>query len=265
MGTVEWNFEGCRVLVTGGASGIGYGAAELFARAGARVAILDRPGAAIDESARSLSEHAVHPVAVIPADLGTLEGVSRAAELAGQEFEALDLLVNNAGVGKAVKLEHTDDEHLDLVLDVNLRAVIALTRDLLPLLRRSDGPASVVNLASQAAKVGNADITVYSASKAGVIGFTRSLAAELAGEGIRVNSVCPGTVLTPMMENNIRQTSEERGIGYEEAYAVWAAPIPLSRMQRPGDIADAIAFLASELASEITGESLNVSGGLVTV
>ncbi|MGJ0203327.1 glucose 1-dehydrogenase [Leucobacter sp. gxy201] len=265
MGNLNWDFTSRRVLVTGAASGIGYGVASLFARSGARVAVLDRPGDALDAAVASLSEAAQEAVIAIPADLSSLDEIERAAGEVEQRLGGLDTLVNNAGVGKEIALVDTDDAHLDFVLDVNLRAVIALTRELVPALIRSGDGASVINLASQAAKVGNPGITVYSASKAGVIGFTRSLAAELAPQGVRVNSVAPGTVLTPMMENNIRHTSEERGISYEEAYGVWAAPIPLGRMQGPQNIAAAIAFLASDLASEITGESLNVSGGLVTV
>lgn len=265
MGSVNWDFSGSRVLVTGGGSGIGYGVAKLFAEAGASVAVLDRQGESLENSLAALSHGAAQPVVGVAADLSSLADIARAAQDVQSKLGGLDILVNNAGVGKAVSLVDTDDAHLDLVLDVNLRAVIALTRELIPALVHSGASSSIVNLASQAAKVGNADITVYSASKAGVIGFTRSLAAELAGSGVRVNSVCPGTVLTPMMENNIRQTSEEGGISYEEAYAVWASPIPLGRMQAPANIADAIAFLASDLASEITGEALNVSGGLVTV
>ena len=121
----------------------------------------------------------------------------------------------------------------------------------------------IINISSQAGKRGFPDITHYSASKAGVLGFTRSLAAEVAPE-VRVNAICPGMVLTRMMRNNIRQTSEQKRISLDDAYAEWSSGIPMGRMQQPVDIANAALFLASDAAREITGEALNVSGGQTT-
>jgi NAD(P)-dependent dehydrogenase (short-subunit alcohol dehydrogenase family) len=174
----------------------------------------------------------------------------------------VDILINNAGVGGSRSLVELSDEELDLHLNVNLRATILLTRELLRgMLEQGEGV--IINISSQAGKRGFPGITHYSASKAGVIGFTRSLAVEAAPR-IRVNAVCPGMVLTPMMQNNIQQTSDQNNISLDDARAEWSSGIPMGRMQQPLDVANAVLFLASDAAREITGEALNVSGGQTT-
>jgi NAD(P)-dependent dehydrogenase (short-subunit alcohol dehydrogenase family) len=174
----------------------------------------------------------------------------------------VDILVNNAGVGGSRPLVELSDEELDLHLNVNLRATILLTRELLRgMLEQGEGV--VINISSQAGKRGFPGIAHYSASKAGVLGFTRSLAAEVAPK-VRVNAICPGMVLTGMMQDNIRQTSESKGISLDDSRAEWGSGIPMGHMQEPVDIANAVLFLASDAAREITGEALNVSGGQTT-
>jgi NAD(P)-dependent dehydrogenase (short-subunit alcohol dehydrogenase family) len=179
-----------------------------------------------------------------------------------ERLGGIDILVNNAGVGGGRPLVELSDEELDLNLQVNLRAPILLTRELLRgMLERGSGV--VINISSQAGKHGFPNIAHYSASKAGVLGFTIALATEVA-PAVRVNAVCPGMVLTAMMQNNIRQTSEQKSISYDDASAEWGSGIPMGRMQQPTDVAEAVLFLASDAAAEITGEALNVSGGQTT-
>lgn len=137
-----------------------------------------------------------------------------------------------------------------------------MTRELIRgMIDRGDGV--VVNISSQAAKAPSPTVSHYAASKAGVIGFTISLAAEVA-PAVRVNAICPGMVMTGMMENNIRGTMESKSISYADSYAQWSSGIPMGRMQQPADIANGVLFLASDAASEITGEALNISGGQTT-
>jgi NAD(P)-dependent dehydrogenase (short-subunit alcohol dehydrogenase family) len=181
---------------------------------------------------------------------------------AREKIGTIDILVNNAGVGAATPLVDLSDRDIDLNLDINLRATIMLTREVLRGMLTGDGGA-IINIASQAAKRGFANISHYSASKAGVLGFTTSLAAEV-GPKVRVNSISPGAVLTAMMENNIRKLQDEKGLSREGAMANWTAQTPMGRMQTPDDIANAVLFLASDAASEITGEGMNVSGGSTT-
>jgi NAD(P)-dependent dehydrogenase (short-subunit alcohol dehydrogenase family) len=195
-------------------------------------------------------------------DLTNSQEIIRAVQDVTERLGRVEILVNNAGVGASRPLVELSDEELDLNLNVNLRATILLTRELLRgMLERGEGV--VINISSQAGKRGFPDITHYSASKAGVLGFTRSLAAEVAPK-VRVNAICPGMVLTGMMQNNIRQTSERKEISLDDAYAEWSSGIPMGRMQQPVDIANAALFLASDAAREITGEALNVSGGQTT-
>jgi meso-butanediol dehydrogenase/(S,S)-butanediol dehydrogenase/diacetyl reductase len=257
MSQVTWNFKGKRVLVTGGAAGIGLAIGTEFLRAGAQVAFLDRDKTALEKAVETASTAGPGEALSVVCDLTITQEIIRAAQDTTERLGSVDILVNNAGVGGSRSLVELSDEELDLNLDVNLRATILLTREL----ERSEGV--VINISSQAGKRGFPDISHYSASKAGVLGFTRSLAAEVAPK-VRVNAICPGMVLTGMMQNNIRQTSERKEISLYEARAEWSSGIPMGRMQQPVDIANAALFLASDAAREITGEALNVSGGQTT-
>jgi len=260
MSQVTWNFERKRVLVTGGATGIGFAIGQEFLRAGAQVTFLGRDGkslkkAIIAASATSRRSRALSLVC----DLANPQDIVRAAQSVTELMGGVDILVNNAGVGGSRSLVELGDEELDLHLNVNLRATILLTRELLRgMLGQGDGV--IINISSQAGKRGFPGITHYSASKAGVIGFTRSLAAEVAPH-VRVNAVCPGMVLTAMMQDNIQQTSAQKNISLDDARAEWSSGIPMGRMQQAVDVANAVLFLASDAAREITGEALNVSGG----
>jgi len=262
MWQATWNFKGKRVLVTGGAAGIGLAIGTEFVRAGAQVAFLDRDKAALEKAVEAASAAGPGEALSVVCDLTNSQEIIRAVQDVTERLGRVEILVNNAGVGASRPLVDLSDEELDLNLNVNLRATILLTRELLRgMLERGEGV--VINISSQAGKRGFPDITHYSASKAGVLGFTRSLAAEVAPK-VRVNAICPGMVLTGMMQNNIRQTSERKEISLDDAYAKWSSGIPMGRMQQPVDIANAALFLASDAAREITGEALNVSGGQTT-
>ena len=261
MSDVTWNFTGARVLVTGAARGIGFAISEAFSRAGAEVILIDRDEGQLGESVATLSGTGNGKVSSIVCNLADAKAIARCAQEATARLGGIDVLVNNAGVGRAVSLIESSDEYIDDVLDINLRAVLLMTREILPSMQ-GQGGGSIVNIASQAAKRGFSNLSLYTASKAGVLGFTIALAMELVPT-IRVNAVCPGQVSTDMMKNNVQQTSREQNISYEAAYAQWVKPIPMGRFQEPSDIANAVLFLSSPAASEITGEALNVSGGLV--
>jgi NAD(P)-dependent dehydrogenase (short-subunit alcohol dehydrogenase family) len=260
--SVQWNFAGQRVLVTGAASGLGLAIAAAFAAAGAQVVLLGRDRTALDAAAQTLRQTAISDPTAVVCDLASRPGIIRAAQEVIQTLGGIDILVNNAGVGGSSALTDLTDADLDLQIDVNLVATIVMTRELIRgMLDRESGV--IINISSQAAKKGFAGITHYSASKAGVLGFTMSLAAEVAPT-IRVNAVCPGMVLTPMMEQNIQQTMADKALSWDDAYSEWTAGIPMGHMQQPEDVANAVLFLASGGAREITGEALNVSGGQTT-
>jgi NAD(P)-dependent dehydrogenase (short-subunit alcohol dehydrogenase family) len=262
MSTMVWDFQGKRVLVTGGASGIGFAIARAFCDAGATVVLLGSNSATLDGAVANLKSGHAGEIYSFVCDLAAVDQIVHTAGEISFALGGIDILINNAGVGGSGPLTELTDAEVDLQLNVNLRATIILTRELIRgMLDR--GAGVVVNIASQAAKRGFPGITHYTASKAGVLGFTTSLAVEVA-PAVRVNAICPGTVMTPMMQANIDKTSRTKNISRDEAIAEWSEGIPMGRMQQPEDVANAALFLSSDLASEITGEALNVSGGQTT-
>lgn len=236
-----------RAVVTGGASGIGAATARLLAREGAEVAVLD-----LDEpGAREVSDEVTGVSAYL--DLADLESIPEAAaELAGK-LGGLELLVNCAGWDVAMPFQETELDFWRKVIDINLLGPIALTHALLPSL--SDGSA-IVNVSSDAGRVGSSGEVVYSGAKAGVIGFSKALAREVASRRIRVNVVAPGPTDTPFLAS-----FDESG----KLAAAMQRQTPLGKLATPDDVASAIVFLGSSDAGHITGQVLSVSGGLTMV
>lgn len=244
----DLGLEGRRVLVTGGSSGIGAAAVRAFAAAGARVALHCN---AREEEARRLARE-VGAVAVVRGDFRVMEEVTRSVSEAIAALGGLDLLVNNAGhMLKRVRLEEMRPEDLDAVLDLNARSVVVACREALPALRRSKG--GIINVTSISARTGGSPgSSLYSAAKAFVSTFTRSLAAELAPEGIRVNAVSPGTIATAFHE--VYSTPEK--------LEATRRRIPLQRLGTAEDCAGAFLYLASpRLGDYVTGQIIEVNGG----
>jgi NAD(P)-dependent dehydrogenase (short-subunit alcohol dehydrogenase family) len=247
---------GSGVLVTGGASGIGRAAALALAEVGRPVAVWDLDGEAAGEVAaacRALGASA-WAARVDVADTAALAGaVAETAAALG----SLGGLVHAAGVSGAAVVEDLDDATWDATLDVNLRAGAMLCRELLPHLRQAGLGSSVVLVSSIEGHFGSAMLPAYCASKAGVLGLMRSLAQHLAGDGIRVNAVCPGAVDTPMLA-----PAFELLPGFREQVE---SRTPLGRVSSPDEIARPIRFLLSDEASFITGAHLTVDGGMTAV
>lgn len=249
--TLSDRFEGRAVLVTGATSGIGRATALAFAGRGADLLLSGRDaarGAAVVEACAAAGARAA---VFEPADLRCAMAADRLAAAALQRFGRLDVAVNNAGHQEArAPLHEQSDAVYDAVLETNLRAVFQLLRAELRVMERG---AAVVNVASVSGlRNPNPDLSLYSASKAAVISLTRSAALEAAPRGIRVNGVAPGRVVTPMM----------LGSGIADMGAV-AAGLPLRRMGRPEEVAEAIAWLASERASYLCGHILVADGGFL--
>jgi 2-hydroxycyclohexanecarboxyl-CoA dehydrogenase len=243
--------EGRIALVTGGASGIGAATARRLAAEGARVAVAD-----IDEQgARAVAgEVDGEPIAMDVADADAVRaGVAAAEDALGP----LDVVVNSAGTDRFAYFVNTDEALWDLVLAVNLRGTIAVTHAVLDGMQRRGGGA-IVNVASEAGRVGSQGSAVYSAAKAGVIGFTRAVARESARFGVRVNAVAPGPIDTPLLNAAPVELGE---LGARLRQAMIDAT-SMRRIGRPEEVAAAIAFLACGDASFVTGQTLNVSGGL---
>jgi NAD(P)-dependent dehydrogenase (short-subunit alcohol dehydrogenase family) len=217
------------------------------------VAVLDR-----DETAAQTVAAEVGGLAVA-ADVTSPEQVSRAVETIIARFQRIDLLVNNAGIAWMGPALDTPLEALQSMLRVNVEGVFIVSRAVLPhMIAQRSG--AVVNLASWAGKTGNAFFAGYSASKFAVVGLTQALAREMAPHGIRVNAICPGIVVDTAMRTAIE--AQQRHYGLPET-AERARSIPIGRLSVPDDVARVAAFLASEEASYITGESINLSGGLL--
>jgi NAD(P)-dependent dehydrogenase (short-subunit alcohol dehydrogenase family) len=243
------------VLVTGGSRGIGLMIAEAFAAAGARVLISSRTPDACDRAAASLSD--VGECVSVPADLTTDAGRAELVRRVGEEADALDVLVNNAGAAWGAPLGEYPPDAFDKVWAINVKAVFALTQDLLPLLRAAASaaaPARVINIGStDGTRVSKFDNFAYSTSKAGVHMLTQHLAARLASDRITVNAIAAGPFYTDLTAQVLDD---------EEAAAAVRDRIPLGRIGEPGDIAGLALFLAGPGASWMTGAVIPLDGGL---
>jgi 2-hydroxycyclohexanecarboxyl-CoA dehydrogenase len=243
--------EGKVALVTGGASGIGAATARRLAAEGARVAIADLD----EEGSRGVAAE-IDGVAVAM-DVSDVASVQAGVGAAVEALGPVDVLVNNAGTDRFAFFVNTDPELWDFVLGVNLRGTIAVTHAVLPSMQERGGGA-IVNVASEAGRVGSAGSAVYSAAKAGVIGFTRTIARESARFKVRVNAVAPGPIDTPLL-NAAAEIYGELGERLRQGMIDSTA---LRRIGRPEEVAATIAYLASDDASYVTGQTVNVSGGL---
>jgi 2-hydroxycyclohexanecarboxyl-CoA dehydrogenase len=243
--------EGKIALVTGGASGIGAATARRLAAEGARVAIGDLNEDGAREVAGEIDGFACRLDVVDTASVRA--GVAATVEALGD----IDVLINNAGTDRFSFFVNSDEELWDFVLGVNLRGVLAVTHAVLGgMQERRTG--AIVNVASEAGRVGSQGSSVYSAAKAGVIGFTKAIAREAARYRVRCNAVAPGPIETPLLNAAplvLGEIGERMKQGMVNATA-------LGRSGEPEEVAAAIAFLASEDASYVTGQTLNVSGGL---
>jgi 2-hydroxycyclohexanecarboxyl-CoA dehydrogenase len=243
--------EGRTALVTGGASGIGAATARRLAAEGARVAIGDVQFDQARELASELDGLAVE------LDVTEVTSVGEAVTAIASKLGPVEVLVNNAGTDRFAFFVNTDEALWDFVLGVNLKGVMACTHAVLPAMHERGG-GSIVSVASEAGRVGSQGSAAYSAAKAGVIGFTKAIARESARFGVRVNAVAPGPIETPLL-NAAPEQLGDLGARLKQAMIDSTA---LRRIGEPDEVAAVIAFLASDDASYVTGQTLNVSGGL---
>ena len=246
------SLSGRHAVVTGAAGGIGGAISRQLLSQGAIVHGLDRDAEGLGRIVSGWGGSFVaHPV-----DLTERAGVDRVlAEVLEGVSGRCDILVNNAGVSRLRSLADTDDELIDWMFEVNFMAAFRITRTLLPALRASKR-ASVVNIASELALVGQPDYGGYCATKGAVLAWSRALALELADQGVRVNAVCPGPIDTTLLQEEFATHRDPKAARSAEIGAV-----PLARLGLPADIAPVVAFLASDAAAFVTGAAWCVDGG----
>ena len=250
--SATFDLSGRTALVTGASGGIGSSIARQLHGQGARVVLSGRRRDALDELAAELGER----VATLPGDLAEADAPDRlvkAIEAGGEAGGALDILVNNAGLTRDNLALRLKDEDWQTVLEVNLTAGFRLIRSALRgMIKRRFG--RIVNITSVVAVTGNPGQANYAAAKAGMIGMSKALAAEVAGRGITVNCVAPGFIATPMTD----------ALGAEQRVRL-LQQIPLGRLGSGADVAAAVGYLASPAASYVTGQTLHVNGGMVMI
>jgi meso-butanediol dehydrogenase / (S,S)-butanediol dehydrogenase / diacetyl reductase len=251
------DLAGKTALITGAATGIGFTIAAALARHGARVAIADLNMVAPEASAKKLDG-----AVAIAMDVRERASVEAGFEAAVEQMGGIDLLVANAGVSTMRRAVEITDEEWELNFAVNARGVFLTNQIASRHFLASGRKGAICNTASLAAKVGAPLLAHYSASKFAVVGWTQALARELAPHGIRVNAVCPGFVRTGMQEREVLWEAELRGMTPEEIRADYVAQTPLGRLGEPEDVAEVVTFLLSDGARFMTGQALNVTGGV---
>jgi len=244
--------EGKNVIITGASRGIGKGIAKIFASHGANIAFTYRSS---DEKAKALEDELSAngcKAKGYKSDASDFDAAQQLAKDVMTDFGSIDVLVNNAGITKDGLLMRMSEEDFESVMSINMKSVFNMTKAVLrPMLKARAG--SIINMSSVVGVKGNAGQANYSASKAAINGFTKSTALELGSRNIRCNSIAPGFIETEMT----------KALG-EETVKEWREKIPLKRGGTPEDIANTTLFLASDLSAYVTGQVINVCGGMLT-
>jgi len=236
-------------LVTGAAQGIGKAIALLLAEKGADVVVSDINVEKAQETAREIEEKGRKSMA-LKVNVADPDEVEKMVEAIIERFSRIDILVNNAGITRDKLLLRMSSEDWDAVLDVNLKGVFNCTKSVIKYMSKQRS-GKIVNIASVVGLMGNVGQANYAASKAGVIGFTKTVAREFAQRGININAIAPGYIQTPMTEVLPERVKEEL-----------MRLIPMGRLGQPEDVAQAVLFLVSEASNYVTGQVLNVNGGI---
>ena len=244
--------EGKVALITGASKGIGKGIAEVFAQQGCQVAFTYLSSVAqAEEVEKELSANGIKAKGY-RSDASDFEAAQQLVDDVLKDFETIDVLVNNAGITKDTLLMRMTEEDFDKVIQINLKSIFNLTKAVQrTMLKARSG--SIINMSSVVGIKGNAGQANYAASKAGIIGFTKSVALELGSRNIRCNAIAPGFIETEMTDKLDEKTVQG-----------WRDAIPLKRGGSPEDVANACLFLASNLSAYVTGQTLQVDGGMLT-
>lgn len=258
----DQELSGRAAIVTGGGSGIGLAIARRFAAAGARVALCGRSAAPLAAAAEEIRKSGGEALAR-PCDIRRSEEVRAFVREVAAAFGAIHILVNNAGISGRTPLAGDGAEASDArwrdILATNLDGVYCMTKAVLAHMPERSG--RIINVSSVLGRFGVPGYAAYCTTKHGLLGFTRALALELAGRAITVNAICPGWVSTDMAWKGMRDSAAAQGITFEEFRRQAMAGVPLGRMIEPEEVAELAAYLASDAAGGMTGQTLNLCGG----
>ncbi len=256
---IKYDFTGKNVIVTGGSMGLGKAICEEFAKAHANVVIADIN---IEEAKKTAEELSKYGVEVLPykVDVANYDEFEQVINEVNNKFKKIDILINNAGICQSISLIDMNLEKIKSMIEINLNGTIYGCKAVLPIMKKQNY-GKIVNLSSIAAKLGSANISVYSATKAAVLELTACLAREYAQDNININCVLPGIIRTPLWENMLNELTDNNIDKKDEVFSSFTNGIPTQRPQEPKDIANAVLFLCSDESKEITAQNLGIDGG----
>jgi len=262
-GTImDLGLKGKVAIVTASSRGIGRATAEVLAAEGARIAMCARTAADVMTAADEIRERTGTDVLAVPADVTKAEDIQRIVDRTLEAYGTVNILVNNAGGPPPGTFDGLGEVEWQAAFELTLLSVVRMTRAVLPLMRRAGGGV-ILNLQSTSVKVPLDNLILSNTIRTGVIGLAKTLSFELAKDGIRVNNVLPGAIMTDRQREMLALQSNRSGKSVEEIVRLREATIPLGRFGDPEDLGNMIAFLASERARYVTGVTVQVDGGLV--